>query len=308
MSIQLACIGGTAATDLLRRGRFAARRMGPQLTPFGESQPLYLCRADGRDFYFLARHGDNGLPTPTTFVNYRANIFALKSLGVQAVISWSDTRAITHNLSVGDFVLVDDVIDETHSRPTTFFENTDLGGLRQWPVFCPHLRTLGCRALAEEKAQFAEKGVYVCVEGPRRETPAEARKYAVYGADVIGYSLAPEVFLAKELQLCYASLCIVSEYAENGSDFQPFENGRVLDRAEQIRRGRAALERLPRILERFGELHAGHARTCGCDQSMQHHIDHGAIGRDWRAWFSRDVPMAGTPPLPQAGRASFANA
>ena len=304
MSATIACIGGTAAYDLLRRGVFAARRLGPQLTPFGESQPLYLCQSKACEFYFLARHGESGYQMPTTFVNYRANIFALKTLGAQAIVSWSETRSITHNYTVGEYVIVDDLIDETHSRPTTFFENMGLGVLRQWPVFCPHLRLAFNHALAAEKATFSDNGVYVCVEGPRRETPAEARKYAVYGADLIGFSLAPEVFLAKELQMCYASICFVSEYAENGSDFQPFENGRILDRPEQIRRARAAVERLPRILDRLCAQYTPQGKSCGCDQLMQHHIDTGHIGHDWRGWFNHST--AGLSAIGKIDRATLA--
>src|SRR5262249_49994939 len=157
-----------------------------------------------------------------SFVNYRANIYALKDLGVRAVVSWSETHAITHNCNIGQYVIVDDLIDETHCRPNTFFENQRLGVVRQWPVFCPSLRSALSATLAQERCKFLDHGVYVCVEGPRRETPAEARKYAAFGGDLIGMTLAPEVFLARELQMCYASLCYVASFVENGSDFRPF--------------------------------------------------------------------------------------
>lgn len=289
MNTTFACIGGTAAYDLLRQGALVARRLGPQETPFGASQPIFQCESRFGPFYFLSRHGELGYDLAPSFVNYRANVYALKSLDVRAIVSWSETRAINHNYKIGEYVLIDDVIDETFHRPTTFFENQGLGVVRQWPVFCPSLRAAFATALTEASCDFAQRGVYVCVEGPRRETPAEAHKYAVYGGDLIGMTLAPEVFLAKELQMCYASLCYVASYAENGSEFRPFENGKVLERSVEVNRAMTAVERLPRILEHFGDVLRRTPGICKCDSSMAHHIASGQIGWDWRTWFDEST-------------------
>ncbi len=290
MTATTACIGGTAAYDLLREGAFVAQRLGPQETPFGLSQPIYLCNSRHGSFYFLSRHGESGFNVAPSFVNYRANIYALKDLGVRAIVSWSETRAICHNYKIGEYVIVDDVIDETHVRPVTFFENRGLGVVRQWPVFCPSLRRAWATTLAEEHCEYSDHGIYVCIEGPRRETAAEARKYATLGGDLLGTTLAPEVFLAKELQLCYASICYVASYAETGSDFRPFENGRTLERDEQIARAQAAVERLPRLLDRFMEVLQRTPGVCRCESSMQHHLASGQIGWDWRSWFDETAP------------------
>ena len=292
MTPALACIGGTAAYDLLREGALVARRLGPQRTPFGESQPIYLCETRGEPFYFLSRHGERGYELAPSFVNYRANIYALKDLGVRSVVSWTDTRALNHNYKIGQYVLISDLIDETTSRPTTFFQNQGLGVVRQWPVFCPSLRSALSTTLTEERHRFDSEAVYVCVEGPRRETPAEARKYASYGGDLLGTTLAPEVFLAKELQMCYASIAFVSACGENGSDFRPFENGRVLSAETQQQRARAAVERLPRILDRLVDVLPHTPGVCQCESSMQHHITSGQIGWDWRTWFDRESAAA----------------
>jgi len=291
MNPTLACIGGTAAYDLLQDGALVAKRLGSQDTPFGPSQPVYLCESRLGEFYFLSRHGEHGYDLAPSFVNYRANVYMLKALGVRAVVSWSETRAITHNYKIGQYVLVSDVIDETVSRATTFFENQGLGVLRQWPVFCPSLRKALTTALNMEDCHYADQGVYVCVEGPRQETPAEARKYASFGAELIGHSLAPEVFLTKELQMCYASICYVARYAETGSDFRPFENGRVLDRAQEAQRAATAVERLPRILERLCQVLGDTPGVCRCESSMAHHISSGQIGVDWRTWFDYVTPV-----------------
>ncbi|MBI5864659.1 MAG: MTAP family purine nucleoside phosphorylase [Planctomycetes bacterium] len=294
MEASVACIGGTAAYDLLRDGAFLAHRLGPQDTPFGESQPIFACESRFGSFYFLS----------PSFVNYRANIYALKSLGTRAVFSWSETRAISHNYKIGQFVVVSDLIDETHSRPRTFFENQGLGVVRQWPVFCPSLSNALMTALGDEMCRFSPSGTYVCIEGPRRETPAEVRKYAAFGAELLGMTLSPEVFLAKELQMCYASVAFVAGYAETGSDFRPFENGRILDAEQQAERAAAAVEVLPRVLERLIDVLHRTPGMCACENSMQHHIASGQIGWDWRTWFDEERPVSQNQP-PQNPGASF---
>jgi 5'-methylthioadenosine phosphorylase len=290
MAASLACIGGTAAYDLLREGALVARRLGPQDTPFGESQPIYLCESRFGEFLFLSRHGEMGYELAPSFVNYRANIYALKALGVRAIVSWSETRAISHNFQIGEYVVVDDLIDETVARPQTFFENMGLGHVRQWPVFCPSVRSALITTLGEESCNCAQRGVYVCVEGPRQETPAEARKFASFGGELIGNTLAPEVFLAKELQMCYASIVYVARYAENGSNFRPFERGRVLEEQVERQRASAAVERFPRILERLGEVLTRTPGVCNCESAMAPHITRGQIGMDWHTWFDELAP------------------
>lgn len=286
MTATLACIGGTAAYDLLREGALVAERLGPQNTPFGQSQPIYLCQSRfGQQFLFLSRHGETGYDLAPSYVNYRANIFALKDLGVRAIASWSETRALCHNYKVGQYVIVDDLIDETRQRAQTFFENQGLGAVRQWPCFCPSLRRALATTLSEERCQFSEHGVYVCVEGPRRETPAEARKYAMCGGELLGMTLAPEVFLARELQMCYSSIGYVAHYAETGSDYTPFEGGRVLEEAITAERARAAVERLPRLLERMSQVVANTPALCRCETSMHQYINSGQLDWDWRNWF-----------------------
>jgi 5'-methylthioadenosine phosphorylase len=284
-----ACIGGTAAYDLLQAGALVAERLGAQRTPFGESQPIFLCKVPGGSFYFLSRHGETGYELAPSFVNYRANVWALRSLGVRSIVSWSETRAITHNFKIGDYVLVDDLIDETRARPSTFFEQQGIGRVRQWPLFCPTLRTALISALSDEFCNFDDRGTYVCVEGPRQETAAETRKYESFGGELIGQTLAPEVFLAKELQMCYASICYVACYAEHGSNYRPFEAGRVL--SVEVERGRAqkAIERLPRLLARLCQNLVRTPVACGCEHSMEQHINCGQIGPDWRTWFDFDV-------------------
>jgi len=288
MGVRLACIGGVGASVLLERDAFDARRIGPLDTPFGVSGPVYEC--GGSDsFYFVPRHGETGYDVSSTFVNYRANVYALKDLGAEAIIAWSAVKALSHNFHIGQFVVLSDVIDETRRRANTFFENGGWGAIRQWPAFCPELRRLLADTLASRKAHFKEEAVYLCTEGPRHETPAEIRKYVILGADLIGDSIVPEVFLAKELQLCYAVLTYVTDYAESGGEYRPYEPGGLFEALGMVtdeQRVSDAVEMLPSVLAELVATVAKTPRKCRCDVSMDHHIALGQIGKDWRTWFN----------------------
>ena len=296
MAVTLACIGGRAAYDLLHEGALVAKRLGVRSTPFGDSQPIYRCGSRCGEFYFLSRHGETSYERSSTFVNYRANIYALKDLDVRSIISWSETRAISHNFKIGQYVVIDDLVDETHSRPQTFFENQGFGHIREWPVFCPSLRKALINSLIESRCELSKRGVYVCVEGPRHETPAETRKYAVYGGELLGQALVPEVFLARELQMCYACLCYVARYAEDGTNYRPFEDGRALAVEVERARARAAVERIPRLLECFSRVLTETPSLCQCEASMAPHTTNGELEWDWRTWFAGPQPAAATPP------------
>lgn len=295
MAVTLACIGGRDAYNLLQHGALMAERLGPRATPFGDSQPIFRCESRCGEFFFLSRHGEASYDCTPSFVNYRANIYALKDLGTRAIISWSETRAISHNFKIGQYVIVDDLVDETVSRPQTFFDHQGYGHLRQWPVFCPSLRKALIDSLTEEKCEFASRGVYVCVEGPRHETPAETRKYAINGGELLGQALAPEVFLARELQMCYASLCYVGRYAEDGTNYRPFEDGRVLPEEVERQRATTAVERMPRLLERFCSVLARSPAICSCDSSMRAYVGAGQLAGDWHGWF-HPGPAEARPP------------
>ncbi len=297
MGTKLACIGGRAAYELVRQGVFVAQRIGPRPTPFGPSQPLYQCRCPGGEYLLVCRHGEAGYEVTPSLVNYRANIYALKDLEVDAVVSWSETRAISHNYRVGEYVLVDDLIDETVARPRTFFDNKELAHIRHWPVFSGALRKAFAAALQEEGFEFSDRGIYVCTEGPRQETPAEARKYETFGGQLIGQTLAPEVFLAKELQMNYASLCFVARYAETGTPYLAFESGRVLSEATLTERANRAVQAIPRVLNRLYEVLK---RPVAASESVVAvKTQNGERNGNWRTWFEHPdvcIPVAANRP------------
>ena len=182
-------------------------------TPFGLSSPVHFYETENFRFAFLSRHGERGYEISAPFVNYRANIWALKEVGVERIIAWTGPGIINRKFKVGDYVLPDDLIDETKARKYTFFEKKGLGFIRQNPVFCPELRTSAKNVMKELKQRFHPEATYVCTEGPRLETPAEIKMFKKLGGDLVGMTLIPECFLAKELEICYLPVCYLTNYA-----------------------------------------------------------------------------------------------
>lgn len=288
MSSDFAVMGGSQAYDLLKQGDISGTRLGERKTPYGESQPIYQLGEEFGNAYFMSRHGEKGYAMTAPFVNYRANIYALKDIGVKQIISWSGPGAIDRNLVIGQFVIVDDLVDETKTRKSTFYANKGVGFVRQNPVFCPTLRRLAKVSMESQSLLFADGGTYVCTEGPRLETPAEIRKFAFYGADLVGMTLSPEVFLAKELEMCYASICYVTNYAEGIVD-RPFKPGELFEglaNDEDRKQVQNSVSNFPSILKNIAKERESAKSICVCQSLMKRHKDRGDIGEDWHDWVS----------------------
>jgi 5'-methylthioadenosine phosphorylase len=181
-------------------------------TPFGPpSDAIVLGTLEGVGVAFLSRHGRGHRLNPGE-INYRANIYALKSLGVSRVISVSAVGSMKESIRPGDVVLPDQFIDLTKRRSSTFFEK----GLVAHVAFGDPV----CATLARELSAGGERlgaalhrgGTYVCMEGPQFSTKAESRLYRQWGVDVIGMTNMPEAKLAREAELCYATLALVTDY------------------------------------------------------------------------------------------------
>ena len=289
MATTLAVIGGSSAHTLLAKGLTITERLGPRRTPYGNSQPIFRVQREQVEFLFLPRHGEKGYTTAASWVNYRANIYALKDLGVERIISWSGPGAINAKYAVGQFVIPHDVLDETRLRKTTFFEGKGIGFVRQNPVFCPSLRATLLGAFQQLNLPHSDGGVYVCTEGPRLETAAEIRKYALLGADLVGMTLCPEVFLARELEICYAPICYVTNYAEGVCPRTAFEPGRLFEglaSEEELDAVALMIAKFPDILYATGRLLDGQPRNCPCPRLMERYRKRGDIGPDWRTWIS----------------------
>ena len=165
----------------------------------------------GKNVFFLARHGGEH-SVPPHKVNYRANIRALQDLNVERIVSTSAVGSLTKEMNPRDFVLLDQFIDFTKKREYTFFDDavvhTDVTN-----PYCSQLREIIMKAASDLGITLHPKGTYVCTEGPRFETPAEIEMFALLGGDVVGMTNVPEVVLAREAKICYASIATVTNFA-----------------------------------------------------------------------------------------------
>ncbi len=282
----LGLIAGSRGYDLVRQGAFGKPSLERADTPYGPSSPLFEGEVLGQPAVLVSRHGAEGYEIAAPFVNYRANIYALKDRGVERIIAWSGPGAINPGLEIGSYVLPDDLLDETRGRAGTFYEGSGLGFIRQFPVFCPEVREALREACDRANRPVRTRATYVCTQGPRLETPAEVRKFAGQGADLVGMTLVPEVFLARELEMCYAAICYVTNYAE-GLRPQRAEPGVLFEglaTAEERQAAEDAVAALPQVLARALELLAGSERGCTCRQSMERYRRGGLIGEDWHQW------------------------
>lgn len=182
-------------------------------TPFGPpSDALTLGTLDGVPLAFVPRHGRGHRLNPSE-VPSRANIYALKSLGVEWVISVSAVGSLREDLAPLDLVIPDQIFDRTKSRANSFFEGGVVVHAAFADPFCPHLSGLlieAASALGDVRTHRA--GTYVCIEGPLFSTRAESRVYRQMGFDVIGMTALPEAKLAREAELCYATIACVTDY------------------------------------------------------------------------------------------------
>jgi 5'-methylthioadenosine phosphorylase len=289
MPATLACIAGNDIYRQWDAGTLSGEQLGPQDTPFGLSGSVFRIHPDtGETFYLLARTGSGMDAAAPHAVNHRANLYALKDLGADAILGWGSGKAVTHTLAVGDLVLLGDVIDQTR-RASTFFDASPLGHLRQWPVFCPELQRLLSRLLDEMKLAYHACGIAAVREGPRGETPAEVRMLNDLGATLVTHTFLPEPFLARELQMAYAAVCCVTNYAETGSQHRPFMSRSLFMDAA----GESDSQRISVAVAAMGKVAAGLAGQLAGDATFQSpfltaqqdHIDAYNLPDDWRDWF-----------------------
>ena len=182
-------------------------------TPWGEpSDAILTGHIGGVELAFLPRHG-RGHVVPPHLLNARANIYALKSLGCTDVLAISAVGSLQEAYAPGDFVAVDQFIDRTKGRPSTFFETGMVGHVPMADPVCPRLTGLAAAAAAQARARrLHESGTYLAMEGPQFSTRAESRLYRQWGCDVIGMTAMPEAKLAREAELPYALLAMVTDY------------------------------------------------------------------------------------------------
>lgn len=181
-------------------------------TPFGAPSDVYMCgEIDGVKAVFLPRHGKGHRLNPTE-VNYRANIFGMKKLGVEAIISISAVGSLKEQYAPTDFVVPDQFIDRTRHRKDTFFENGIVAHVAFADPISPEVAGIVVAAAKEVGATVHQGGVYVNMEGPQFSTKAESYLYRSWGADVIGMTNMTEARLAREAEISYATLAGITDY------------------------------------------------------------------------------------------------
>ncbi|MGQ0570541.1 MAG: MTAP family purine nucleoside phosphorylase [Armatimonadota bacterium] len=246
-------------------------------TPFGDAT-VVVTAPGGRETAYIPRYTPS-LTLPSHRINYRANLWALRRLGVRQILSQNAIGSTRQELPPGTITVPHDFLDLTRQRSLTMFDTDDAWvRVDMTEPFCPALRAALLDAGRDVNVPLADRAVFACIEGPRFETPAEIRMVAQLGGDLVGTPLVPEAVFARELQMCFASLSPVINYAAglslsvvhtgSGSmvDFYYGTDG-VHDRVEHVLL--AALQRLP------------HAAACPCPRALE-----GAVKGPLPAWWS----------------------
>jgi 5'-methylthioadenosine phosphorylase len=233
-------------------------------TPWGDpSDEVLVGRLDGVPLAFLPRHGRGHVHSPTE-VPYRANIDALKRLGVTDLISVSACGSFREAFAPGDFVIVDQFIDRTFARSKSFFGTGCVAHVSLAHPTCPRLGAACAAAAQAEGITVHHGGTYLCMEGPQFSTLAESRLYRGWGCDVIGMTNMPEAKLAREAELCYASVAMVTDYDCWHPDHGAVDVAKVIAvLTGNAARARGMVARLPALL---GPVRA----PCphGCDRAL----------------------------------------
>jgi 5'-methylthioadenosine phosphorylase len=208
--LMIGIIGGTGLGEA-----FSVQNQGRQRsvqTPFGSpSGPIMTSEWSGIPIALLARHGDGHMLSPSA-VPYRANIYALKSIGVTHIIASGAVGSLQDRIQPKHLVVPDQVIDKTFRREASFFSDHLAVHVELSSPFCPNLRKLLLDSADEVDTTIHDGGTYVCMEGPQFSTQAESRMHRAWGGDLIGMTCMPEAKLAREAQICYALLALPSDY------------------------------------------------------------------------------------------------
>ena len=180
-------------------------------TPYGSPSWLVVGEYKGKKVAFIPRHGKKHILPPHR-INYKANIWALKELGVTRILAPSAVGSLREELKPGDIVIPNQFIDFTKNRDYTFYEGGIVGHFSLADPFCPELTEIVYNIAVSLGLPVHKDKTYICIEGPRFSTRAESRLYRMWGADVIGMTLIPEAVLARELEICYLPITTITDY------------------------------------------------------------------------------------------------
>jgi 5'-methylthioadenosine phosphorylase len=231
-------------------------------TPFGQpSSPIITGELFGKRIAFLARHGLGHVFLPSE-VNYRANIYALKALGVPRIVSISACGSLREDFKPGEIVIPDQIVDLTRSRPRTFFGDGIVAHIGAADPFCKDLSSQVIQAVKATGAVTHKDGTYITIEGPRFSTKAESNLYREWGMSVIGMTACPEVFLAREAEICYATMAHVTDYDVWHSSEKPVTVEMVIETLKH--NTGIAQDAVIELVKNLPE-----NRDCECDQNLK---------------------------------------
>jgi len=255
---QVAVIGGSGLYAM--EGIEKARTVQVK-TPFGpHSSPILLGRLAGVDCAFLPRHGKGHVLTPSE-INARANIYALKSLGVERVIAVGAVGSLKEELAPRHFVFPDQLVDETKGRTSTFFGEGVVAHVAFAEPFCARMSQTLYEKARDLGITSHRGGVYICMEGPQFSTRAESHYHRQMGYSIIGMTAVPEAKLAREAELCYASVCLVTDY-------DCWKEGEEVSSEKVIAHLSANIANAQRLLAAAVAAVAAAPRSCSCASAL----------------------------------------
>lgn len=207
--VKVGIIGGTGVYD---PGLMRATKQVKVHTPFGPTSDLVTVgKYESVDVVVIPRHGRYHRINPTN-INYRANIWAMKELGVTHILAPSAVGSLKESIRPGDILFPDQFIDRTTERKSTFYEGAQVCHISTADPFCTSLRELMAKVAKKLRIRYHPKGTVVVIEGPRFSTKAESNLYQRWGADIINMTIVPECVLAREAQICYQNISMITDY------------------------------------------------------------------------------------------------
>lgn len=238
-------------------------------TPFGDPSDAYVVGTlEGRRVAFLSRHGRGHRVNPSE-LNYRANIYGFRSLGVDRLLSVSAVGSLREDVRPRDLLVPDQFLDRTRGRPATFFEDGLVAHISFADPVCPNLAELLVEAISAAGCTGHDGGTYVCIEGPQFSTRAESELYRSWGLDVIGMTNLTEAKLAREAEVCYATLAMVCDYDCWYEGEEDVTAEMVID---NLRQGVAdAQDVIRQALRRIGD-DPQDGLGCGCRSALENAI------------------------------------
>ena len=234
-------------------------------TPFGKpSDELMLAKFHDQEVVFLPRHG-RGHSIPPHKINYRANIYAMKLAGVNRIISISAVGSLRKEIAPGDFVLVDQFVDRTHSRESSFFDGPVVAHVSMADPVCHCLKSALSSACKQANIHTHQQGKYLVMQGPQFSTRAESELYRSWGMDVIGMTNLPEAKLAREAEICYATVAMSTDYDCWHEEEEDVSVSSIIEVMH------ANVSKAQNMLQQLFS-HPSSPASCSCQQALEHGI------------------------------------